>query len=121
MNLYNYKGVSWTIAELAHLSGLAPATIRDRIRRGYSVEQAIRPVAANDTVEQFNEASSWEDWIGMPINDLYTIYWNWCVSRELTPIPKQGFSRHLFALNPWLKTVPTKRGNKSYRIIRKRD
>lgn len=121
MNHYNYRGTSYTVKELSEMSGIAPATIRDRIRRGYSVEQAIRYTAANDTVEQFCEASCWEDWIGMPINDLYTIYWKWCVSRELTPSAKQGFSRHLFALNPWLKTVPTKRGNKSYRIIRKRD
>ena len=121
MNHYNYKGFVYTINELSEMSGIAPATLRDRFRRGYSVEQAVRPVTTCDSVEQFNEASHWEDWIGMPVRDLYQIYWKWCMSNGHTPAPIQGFSRHLFALNPWLKTVPNRRGNKSFRVIRKRD
>jgi hypothetical protein len=121
MNHYNYKGTVYTITELSEMSGIARATLRDRFRRGYSVEQAIRMVPTSDSVEQFNESSHWEDWVGMPINDLYQIYWKWCVSHEFTPTPIQGFSRHLFALNPWLRTVPNRSGNRSYRVIRKRD
>lgn len=118
MNYYEYKGSPHTIKQLSELSGIAPATIRDRLRRGYPVEQAISPMPTNDSVVQFNEASTWTDWIGMSINDLYEVYWRWSIQHEYTPVTKQGFSRQLFNMNPWIKTVPTKRGNKSYRIIR---
>lgn len=121
MNIYEYKGIPHTVKQLSEISGIAPATIRDRIRRGYSVEQAIRITATNDGVEQFCSASSWEDWVGMSIEDVHQIYWRWSLSHGYTPISKQGFSRHLFSLNPWLKTVPTKVGNKCFRIVRKRD
>lgn len=120
MKYYEYNGRPITVKELSEISGIAPATIRDRLRRGYTVDRAIHETTINESVEMFNEASQWEDWIGMSINDLYTIYWKWCVSNEYTPVQKQGFSRHLFLLNPWLKTVPTKRGDGCHRIIRPR-
>ena len=120
MNRYAYNGQMLTVNELAEMSGVRHHTLRDRLRRGYSVEQAIRPYPIADSVEQFCEASHWEDWVGMPINDLYEIYWRWCVSHELTPVAKQGFSRHLADKYPVLKTVPTKRGDKYYRVIRMR-
>ncbi len=118
MNHYCYKGIPHTIKQLSEMSGIAPATIRDRIRRGYSIKQAISAAPSNDSVKEFCEASLWEDWINQPINDVYIIYYNWCIAHEYTPLAKQGFSRHLMSMYPWLKTVPTKRGNKCYRIIR---
>ena len=84
------------------------------------MEQTVRPIATNDSVEAFCEASHWEDWIGMSINELHTIYYKWCVSHGYTPISKQGFSRHMLSLNPWLKVIPIKRGGKSYRMIRRK-
>ena len=118
MNRYYLKDAWYTPNELSEMSGVAPHTIRDRLRRGYSVEEAIKDIPTHTSVKEFVEASYWMDWIGMPINDLHKIYWKWCVSHEFTPITKQGFSRQLFAMNPQLKIVPTKRGNKCCRIIR---
>ena len=118
MNHYEYKGSPHTIKQLSELSGIAPATIRDRLRRGYSVTQAISLAPTNDSVDQFCMSSMWTDWIGMSISDLYEIYWKWSIQNGYTPSAKQGFSRQLFSINPWLKTVPTKRNGKSYRIIR---
>ena len=115
-----YRGKFYTIKELSELSGIAPATLRDRLRRGYSVEQAVRPVVTTDSVEQFVEASWWEDWIGMSINALHEIYWRWCVSNGYTPLPKQPFSRHLMQLNPQLKTVPSRVNKRCLRVIRLR-
>ena len=115
-----FRGKFYTIKELSELSGIAPATLRDRLRRGYSVEQAVRPTATAESVEQFSEASWWEDWIAMPINDLHTIYWKWCVSNGYTPLPKQPFSRHVMSLHPQLKTVPSRVGGVYQRIIRVR-
>ena len=120
MNRYEVKGQWYTITELSEMSGILPHTLRDRLRRGYSVEEALKITATNDTVLEFGRASHWEDWLGMPISDLYEIYWRWVVSSGMQPIPKQVFSRHLMQMYPMLKTVPTKRGDRCYRIIRLR-
>lgn len=120
MTRYELNGHWYTPNELSEISGVAAHTIRDRLRRGYSVEEAIKIVATAESVKEFSNSSWWEDWLGLSINDLYEIYWKWCVSNQYTPLQKQGFSRQLFGMYPMLKTVPTKRGNGCYRIIRMR-
>lgn len=110
----------YTIHELSEMSGILPHTIRDRLRRGYSVAEAVKVVATNDSVKEFSEASLWEDWVGMSISDLYTVYWKWAVEHGYPPISKQGFSRHLMKMYPMLKIVPTKRDNGYARMIRMR-
>ena len=120
MNLYPYKGDCYTPNQLSEMSGIAPHTIRDRLRRGFPVEEAVKMTPVLPSVKEFGEASCYEDWLGMSIDDLYKIYWKWCVSHEYTPSAKQGFSRQLMTIYPMLKTVPTKRGGKSHRIIRLR-
>lgn len=120
MARYELKGSWYTPNQLSELSGIPAHTIRDRLRRGYSVEEAVKVVATQNSVREFGESSWYEDWIGMSINDLHKIYWKWCVSHGYTPIQKQGFSRQLLGMYPMLKTVPTKKGDKCYRIIRMR-
>ncbi len=120
MSKYEYKNRWYTPNELAEISGVAAHTIRDRLRRGYSVDESIKVVATHDSVKEFSESSWYEDWIGMSINALYEIYWSWCISNGYTPLQKQGFSRQLLGMYPMLKTVPTRRGDKCYRIIRMR-
>lgn len=117
---YHFNDNFYTINELSEMSGLLPHTIRDRLRRGYSVEEAVKVTATNESVKEFGEASLWKDWIGMSISDLYDIYWKWAVSNGYSPTSKQGFSRHLMQMHPMLKTVPTKRGERYSRIIRMR-
>ena len=120
MNRYIYRDRVCTIKELSEMSGIAPHTLRDRLRRGYSVEQAVKLSPTNDSVEHFCEASYWKDWIGMSNNDLYTIYWRWCIQHGYTAIQKQGFTRHIMQVYPQLKVVPIRRGDKCYRMIRLR-
>ena len=120
MNVYEYKGQSYTVNQLSEISGIAPHTLRDRFRRGYTVEEAIKQQPINDSVKLFCEASWYQDWIGMSTSYLHEIYWKWCVSHQYTPLTKQGFSRHLISMHPMLKTIPTKRGIKCNRIIRLR-
>lgn len=117
---YEFRGKYYTVNELSELSGIQPATLRDRLRRGYSVEQAVKPVATNESVEQFAEASYYLDWIGLPINDLHKIYWRWSIEHGYSPLQKQGFSRHLLKLCPQLKTVPNRINDKCQRVIRLR-
>lgn len=118
MKHYELNGSWYTISELSDMSGIKAHTLRDRLRRGYSIEEAIKALPTDEGVLAFNEASWWEDWIGKPVDYVYDLYWNWCVARNYTPLSKQGFSRHIFKLYPMLKTVPTKQGNKCHRIIR---
>ena len=117
---HEFRGKYYTVNELSELSGIQPATLRDRLRRGYSVEQAVKPVATNESVEQFAEASYYLDWIGMSIDDLHKIYWRWSIEHGYSPLQKQGFSRHLLKLCPQLKTVPNRINDKCQRVIRLR-
>ena len=120
MARYELNGKWYTPNELSEISGLKTHTIRDRLRRGYSVEEAIRVAATQNSIKEFGESSWYEDWIGMSINDLHEIYWKWCIEHGYSPIGKQGFSRQLLSMYPMLKTVPTKKGNQYFRVIRMR-
>jgi hypothetical protein len=120
LDRYEVKGQWYTVAELSEMSGILPHTLRDRLRRGYSVEEALKPLPTNDSVKEFCDASHWEDWLGMSISYLYNIYWKWVVSNGGTPTSKQGFSRHLMQMYPMLKTVPTRQDDGYARIIRMR-
>lgn len=121
MKRYLLNGKSYTVNELSEISGILPHTIRDRLRRGYSIEEAVKTMAIQDSVREFSDSSWWEDWIGMSISDLYKIYWKWCVSHKYTPLHIQGFSRQLMSMYPMLKIVPIKSGDKYSRVIRMRD
>ena len=90
MTTYEINGVWYTTNQLSEISGLKCHTIRDRLRRGYSIEEAIKVTATQDSVREFSAASWWEDWIGMPINDLYEIYWRWCIQNGYTALQKQN-------------------------------
>lgn len=120
MNRYFYNGQMLTIKELSEMSGIRRHTLRDRLRRGYSVEQAVQQMPTNDSVEQFCNASFYEDWIGKSVADVHYDYWQWCVTNDYHPLGVQPFSRHLFQMYPILKTVPSKIGDKSIRIVRMR-
>ena len=79
MKRYYLKNHWYTVNELSEMSGVQPHTLRDRLRRGYSVEEAVSLAPTATSVKEFCEASWYEDWIGMSINDLYEIYWKWCI------------------------------------------
>ena len=89
MNRYVYKDRMWTVNELSDISGIAPATIRDRLRRGYTVDEAIQITPTIESVKEFTHASWWKDWIGMETVYLQKIYWNWCIEEGYEPINQQ--------------------------------
>ena len=120
MAKYELKGSWYTPNELSEMSGIPAHTVRDRLRRGYSVEEAIKVIPTHDSVKEFCNASSWEDWIGMPMDDLFKIYWRWSIQNGYSTLQKQGFSRQILGMFPMLKTVPTKQGEKCHRVIRMR-
>ena len=120
MAKYEYNGKWLTINELSELSGIKCHTLRDRLRRGYSLEEAIKVEAIHNSVKDFCAASYYMDWIGMSINELYQIYWKWCLQNDHTAMEKRGFSRQINSIYPMLKTVPTTRKDGCHRIIRLR-
>ena len=68
---YEYDGSWYTPNELSEMSGIPAHTIRDRLRRGYSVEEAIKPIATQESVKEFCESSYWKDWIGVSKTDTH--------------------------------------------------
>lgn len=120
MARFELNGRWYTPDELSEISGVKVHTIRDRLRRGFSVEEAVKVTPTQDGVKEFSDASYYQDWIGMPISYLHEIYWKWCISNGYTPLQVRGFSRQLMSMYPMLKTVPTRRGDKCCRIIRMR-
>ena len=115
-----YKDSVYTIQELSEMSGIEPATLRNRLRRGYTAEEAVRPIPVADSVKEFCEASHWYDWLGMSTSYLHEIYWKWCIQHGYNPLQIKGFTRQVMGMYPNLKTVPTKTDNGSCRIIRER-
>jgi hypothetical protein len=120
MKRYELKGTWYTIDDLSEMSGIPSHTLRDRLRRGYSVEEAVKVTPTHDSVKAFCDASLYTDWIGIPMETLHHNYWKWCLQNGFSPITKQGLSRQIMNLYPMLKTIPTKRGERCYRIIRLR-
>ena len=120
MPKHELNGSWYSTKQLSEMSGIPTHTIRDRLRRGYSLEEAIKVTAVHDSVKEFCAASYYLDWIGMSIADLYQIYWRWCLSNEYTAMEKRGFSRQINSIYPMLKTVPTTRKDGCHRIIRLR-
>lgn len=120
MRRYQYKGHWYTLNELSEMSGVSYHTLAYRLRKGWDIGEAVKAHPVNESVYQFSEASWYEDWIGMPINDLHKIYWKWCISQGYTPLQVQGFSRYLFSMFPNLKSVPNRTVNGSCRVIRER-
>jgi hypothetical protein len=114
------KGELYTIAELSEISGIDAATLRDRLRRGYTVEEAVQMIATTESVKEFCEASWYRDWLGISTSSLYDIYWRWCISNGYNPINQKVFTRQILAMYPHLKIVPTRLENGYCRIIRER-
>lgn len=115
-----YNGQMYTIKELSKMSGIEEHTIRDRLRRGYTISQAIQVSPIDTSVIEFNNASYYKDWIGMSTTYLYKIYWEWCVSHGYTPTTQYKFTRQLLRMYPNLKTVATRRPSGCMRVIRER-
>jgi hypothetical protein len=120
MKVYEYNGQVLTIEELSNISGIEKPTLRERIRRGYTIEEAIQMSPIKDSIKQFCESSWYEDWIGMSTKYLHEIYFKWCISNGYEPTCQQGFTRQILKLYPQLKTVPTRKENYCCRIIRER-
>ena len=120
MKRYPYRGGVYTIAQLSEMCGIPCHTLRDRIRRGYGIDEAVKVSPTRESISAFCEASCWQDWVDTSTDDVYQIYWKWCKRNNYTASPKQGFTRQLMEMYPQLKVVPIKKLDGYYRMIRMR-
>ena len=123
MKYYEYKGKMYTLSELSKLSGVKYTTLAERLNRGYTVQQAISDHAKiSDSVQGFVDASTPSDWDGLPNEELYKLYRNWCLRNDFQPESQVHFSRCLRRLVANLRIVPSRvksYGNVMYkRLIR---
>lgn len=93
--LYQYKDQWYDIYQLSEMSGYTIRQLRNRMYQGFSIEQAMREFPMHDSVVEFDLHSNWRDWIGLPSNELYQIYWNWCVKNNMTPVTQRQLSSEL--------------------------
>lgn len=119
MNIYNYKGVEYTIKELSEMSGIQPHTLRQRLRNGYDLVNALKQKPIHTSVEVFCEDSWYRDWESLTIDEVYQIYCNWCDKNDYNITPKQTFGKEIQMLYP-IYTVPTFNKGSYMRVIRLR-
>lgn len=72
--------------------------------------------ATTTSVDEFIEASDWKDWINQYTEDVYTIYWQWCIKESLDPQNKIVFMRRILDEYPDLRSVPYKGKRKFKRV-----
>lgn len=104
-----YDGQWFNLSELAEYSGIKYTTLCNRLRRGYTVEDAVHSDArVPDSVKEFMLASHPPDWDGMNNEELYKIYFNWCMKNGFTKESKIYFLRSLRQLLPSMRIVTTR-------------
>ena len=69
-----------------------------------------------NSVDEFIEASEWTDWINQYTEDVYTVYWQWCIRTNLKPESKVVFMKRVLAEYPELQSVPYK-GKRRFRRV----
>lgn len=118
----DYKGNTMTVNELSEISGIKPATIRSRLRKGYSVEQAVQISPIHDSVIHFCEVSWYQDWIDTPMCELYQLYYEYCINYDYEPLYIQNFSMQVMKMYPQLRVVSKRldRDGKCMRVITER-
>lgn len=109
MKYYEHNGKMYTLSELSKLSGINYTTLAERLNRGYSIDEAITytPKVAN-SVQSFVDASTPFDWDGLPNEELYKLYRNWCLRNDFQPESQVHFSRCLRRLVANLRIVPSR-------------
>ena len=68
------------------------------------------------SVDDFIEASDWEDWINKSTQEVYVIYWKWCIKEEFSPVDKISFMKRVLSEYPELKSSPMK-GKRYFRRV----
>lgn len=96
MKQYLYNGQLYSGKELAELSGVKYTTLMERIKRGYSVEEAIADgTRVPESILVFCDEYDPADWNGLENGQLYMTYRAWCIENNYIPETQVHFSRSL--------------------------
>ena len=116
---YWYKDERYSIQELSDISGVDVRLLRNRLAKGYSVEQSLQDNPIHDSILAFDSASYWEEWIGLSSKQLYEQYWKWCVNHDVKPVSHRLLMTQLLPKYN-LHIVPMTVGDKCNRYIRQK-
>lgn len=109
MKFYEYRNQLYTMRELADLTGVNYTTMVERLKRGYTVEEAVADEPrVPDSINAFVEASYPPDWDGMVNADLYKAYAKWCDRNDYRAESNVQFARCVKKVIPTLRTVPSR-------------
>lgn len=104
-----YKGQTYSVKELADLSGIKYTTLCERLKRGYTVDEAVSDnTRIPESVREFVDHSDEHDWDGLTNEKLHAIYWKWCKNNEYTPESIVHFIRCVRQLIPNMRVVTSR-------------
>lgn len=109
MRNYVYKGKYYNVRELSELSGVKYSTLCERLKNGYSVEEAIAlDTRIPDSILEFDSASDYKDWDGMINEELYGDYRQWCSNNDFFPESHIHFTKCIKRIHPNIRVVPSR-------------
>lgn len=109
MKYYEYRNQLLTMRELADLTGVNYTTLVERLKRGYTVEEAVADEQrVPESVHEFVDASYPPDWDGLVNEELYKTYTQWCDRNDYEAESNVHFTRCIKRLIPTLRVVPTR-------------
>lgn len=122
MILYEYKGEARTAKGLCDEFGISYQTFKTRIKKGYSVEQALGLKSCiDDSIFAFVSGSDPKSWNGLTMIQLFDKYSKWCIKKGYTAVTKSKFTHSIRSLVPTLETkvkrIKSYDGDHSVRVI----
>lgn len=111
MKQYLYKDQLLNGKELAAKCGIKYTTLMERLRRGYTLEEAVQSEPkVPDSILEFDNASDYMQWEGMTNAELYEIYVKWCGNpdHKYSVESDVHFSRCIKQLHPNIRIVPAR-------------
>lgn len=109
MKQYLYRGNTYSIRELSEISGIKYTTLAERLKRGYTVDEAVcGNTRIPESIIQFDNHSDYTDWDGLVSEQVYKIYISWCLKHHFNVESKVHFTRCIKRLHPNIRFVPTR-------------
>lgn len=104
-----YKGNLYTGKELADFTGVKYTTLMERLRRGYTVEEAVAdesriPASVQAFVDEYDVMSL----NGQTCKEVFNTYRCFCVIHHLIPETQVHFGKSIKRLLPNFRMVPTR-------------
>lgn len=122
MILYEYNGEARTAKGLCDEFGIPYQTFKTRIKKGWTVQQALGlEQRVDDSMDAFVKDSDVGTWAGLTMMQLFDKYSKWCIKKGYTAVTKSKFTHSIRTLVPNLETKVKRMrsydGDHSVRVI----